>query len=86
MFLNLSIIYASLQIRRQRLLTHVTNDFLWGIEGSLVLVILQQILENLAKHLWVNTHFGIVRVILINRKVITIKEIEERLEHSGRKN
>ena len=86
MFLNLCIIYASLQIRRQRLLTHVTNDFLWGIEGSLVLVILQQILENLAKHLRINSHLGIVRIVLINRKVVTIKEIEERLEHSGREN
>ena len=86
MFLNLCIIYASLQIRRQRLLTHVTNDFLWGIEGSLVLIILQKILENLAKHLRVNTHFGIIRIVLINRKVVTIKEIEKRLEHSGREN
>ena len=84
MFLYLYILDTCLQIRRQRLLTHVTNYFLWRIESTLVLVILQKILENLAKHLRVNTHFGIIRIVLINRKVVTIKEIEKRLKHSGR--
>ena len=86
MFLYLCILYACLQIRRQRLLAHVTNDFLWRIESTLVLIILQQILENLAKHLRVNSHLGIVRIVLINRKVVAVKEIEERLEHSRREN
>ncbi len=45
------------QILQQRPLTHVLNNGLGRVVGALVLVVLKQVLEDVAKHLGVDTDF-----------------------------
>ena len=75
-FLGGFVLNVCLEIGYQALATHVADDFLGGVEGTFVLVVLQQVLEDAAQHFRVNTNLGIVRVILVDGEVIGSKEVE----------
>ena len=78
------VLNVCLEVGNEAFTTHIADYFLWRIEGSFVFVVLQQVLEDAAKHFWVNTNFCIIRVVLVDSEIIRSKEVEQALHVFGR--
>ena len=65
------------EVGKKRLLAHVANHFVGRVEGTFVLVVLQEILEDLPKHIGCNADFGVGRVGFVDGKVELVEEVEE---------
>ena len=63
-----------LQVLDNTLSAHVLHNLLGRIECSLVLVVFQEVLEDMAEHLGVNADFAVLGIILVNCKIILAKE------------
>ena len=59
---------------------HIVNNFLWGIECTLVLVIFKQVLKDTTKHFRVDTYLRIIIIVFVNGEVIAIKEVKKLCE------
>ena len=72
------------QIGEEGAPAHVADDFLRGVEGALVLVVLKEVLEDAAEHLGVDADFGFVGVVLVDGEVVFGEELQETFEELGR--
>ena len=59
------------------------DDLFGGVEGALLLVVLQEALEDAAEHFRVYAHLRVVRVVLVDGEVVLFEEGEELLEEFG---
>lgn len=59
-----------LQVGREGLAAHILDNLLGRVIRSLVLVVLQQVLEDSAEHLGVHAHLGIVGVVLVDGEIV----------------
>jgi len=72
------------EMGEEALATHVANDFFGGVEGALVFVVFEQILEDAAEHFGVYAHFGVVGVVFVDGEVVFGEHLEEVAEEFGR--
>ena len=72
--------HVGLQVGREGAAAHVLDDLLGGVEGALLLVVLQEALEDAAQHFRVYAHLRVVRVVLVDGEVVLFEEGEEFLE------
>lgn len=72
-----------LQIGRQSLAAHILDNLLGSVIRSLVLVVLQQVLEDSAEHLGVHAHLGVVGVVLVDGEIILRQHREQAPEIFG---
>lgn len=71
----------------QRLAGHVLNDGLGGVEGALVLVVFEQVLEDVAEHLGIDADLVVLvvlGVVLVDGEVVFAEEAEQFLEEQRR--
>ena len=66
-----------MQIGDKRLSAHILHNLLGRIVCTLIFVVFKQILEDASKHLGINAYLSIVRIILVDGKVILAEELEE---------
>ena len=72
------------EVSNKRFLTHIAYNLFWSIERTFVLIVFEQVLKDLAQHLRVYTHLGIIGVVLINGKIVFAEELEQAFEVIGR--
>ncbi len=68
----------------QRLAGHVLNDGLGGVEGALVLVVFEQVLEDVAEHLGIDADLVVLGVVLVDGEVVFAEKAEQFLEEQRR--
>ena len=80
MILTLLLHHTGGEIGDERLTTHILHNLFRCIERTLVLVVFKEILEDVSKHLWVDTYLSIIGVILVDGEVVLIEELKQILK------
>ena len=68
----------------EALATHVAHHFFGCVEGALVFVVFEQILEDAAEHFGVYAHFGVVGIVFVDGEVVFRQHLKEVAEEFGR--
>jgi hypothetical protein len=67
----------------EALLAHIVDGVFRGVESALVLVVLEQVFEDVAKHLGVDADLVLVGVVFVDGEVIGGEEVEKASEVDG---